>query len=268
MEGTTAPAPTVGSTPLADDEDDAGLFIEAPVLPEPPEAVEDDIAFLLASEAALPPAKPAAEDLVASGMTGFDRAFEVESSKASPNAVPPLTADAKARAPFTPSKVAPVPVAETQAEPAQIPHEAGSAAEAERERALTSPEPVHAPGAESVPSASAAQQVPPPLKRVPRVDPLAALASLKMETKRPVAKPKAVDHRVSINSLMGELTSAGRSGLPAVLRMDVPPDLDGHEIEVVVQLRSQGQVVAEGTIHHSLPGKGSTSRLSVEFKRS
>jgi hypothetical protein len=50
--------------------------------------------------------------------------------------------------------------------------------------------------------------------------------------------------------------------------MEVPPDADGHEIEVVVQLRSQGQVVAEGTIHHSMPGKGSTSKLSVEFKRS
>ena len=67
---------------------------------------------------------------------------------------------------------------------------------------------------------------------------------------------------------MGELTQAGRSGQPSVLRMEVPPDTDGHEIEVVVQLRSQGQVVAEGTIHHSLPGKGSTSKLSVEFKRS
>jgi len=88
MEGTTAPDLTVGSTPITDDDDDSGLFIEAPVLPEPPEAVEDDIAVLLESEPVLPPAEPETVDLVVSAMSGFDRAFEVEPIKASAEAVP------------------------------------------------------------------------------------------------------------------------------------------------------------------------------------
>jgi hypothetical protein len=100
------------------------------------------------------------------------------------------------------------------------------------------------------------------------MDPLAALASLRMATGRPAAKPKTIDHRDSINSLLGELAQAGRSGLPPVLRMEVPSGLDGCEIEVVVQLRHQGQVLVEGMIHRPMPGKGSASKLNVEIKRS
>jgi len=232
--------------------------------------VEDDIAVLLESEPVLPPAEPETVDLVVSAMSGFDRAFEVEPIKASAEAVPPLMTDPAAEPRLAPSRGVPEPVAEIQAEPAQVPLEAilKREAELEGEPPIASPVPVPVSDTESVPTAAAVEQVPRPSKRTPRADPLAALASLKMDTKRLTTKPKAVDHRVSINSLMGELTQAGRSGLPAVLRMDVPPDVDGHEIEVVVQLRSQGQVVAEGTVHHSLPGKGSMSKLSVELKRS
>jgi hypothetical protein len=100
------------------------------------------------------------------------------------------------------------------------------------------------------------------------VDPLAALASLKMETRRPIAKPKAVDHKDAINSLMGELTQVGRSGAPSVLRLEVPAELEGQVIEVVVQLRHQGQVLVEGQVSRPAPGKGSTAKLSVELKRS
>lgn len=107
-----------------------------------------------------------------------------------------------------------------------------------------------------------------PAKAGVKVDPLAALASLKLEAKRPAAKPKAVDAKEAIHSLMGELTQVGRSGAPSVLRLEVPAELDGQEIEVVVQLRRQGQVLAEGQIHRPAPGKGSTAKLSVELKRS
>ena len=131
-----------------------------------------------------------------------------------------------------------------------------------------SPETVPGPDAASLPSASVMEQVPRPAKPALKVDPLAALASLRMATRRPTAKPKNIDHRDSINSLLGELAQAGRSGLPSVLRMEVPPDLDGCEIEVVVQLRHQGQVLVEGMIHRPMPGKGSTSKLNVEIKRS
>jgi signal recognition particle receptor subunit beta len=101
-----------------------------------------------------------------------------------------------------------------------------------------------------------------------KVDPLAGFASLKSGAIRPTAKPKAIDHRDAINSLLGELTMAGRFGAPSVLRLEVPPELDGQELEVVVQLRRQGQVLAEGMIHRPAPGKGSTAKLSVELKRS
>ncbi|MDR3684970.1 MAG: hypothetical protein P4L11_14680 [Geothrix sp.] len=228
MEGTTAPGLAVEVTPLADDDDDAGLFIEAPVLPEPPEAAEEDFALVLESG----PLPPEPEDPLGPVMTGFDRAFEVEPPEAAPEAVP------------------------------------ASGAEPEGGPTPAAPEPVPASSPDPVPPASAVEPLPPPSKRAPRVDPLAALASLKMETRRPLPKPKAIDHRDAINSLLGELTQAGRSGQPAVLRLEVPPELEAHEVEVVVQLRHQGQVLAEGMVHHSLPGKGSTSKLNVELKRS
>jgi hypothetical protein len=100
------------------------------------------------------------------------------------------------------------------------------------------------------------------------VDPLAALASLKLEVHKPAARPKAPDHKDAINSLLGELTLAGRMGGPSVLRLDLPPEVDGQEVEVVVQVRRQGQILVEGQIQRPAPGKGSTSKLSVELKRS
>jgi len=67
---------------------------------------------------------------------------------------------------------------------------------------------------------------------------------------------------------MGELTQVGRSGAPSVLRLEVPAEVEGQDIEVVVQVRQHGQVLAEGQISRPAPGKGSTAKLSVELKRS
>ena len=67
---------------------------------------------------------------------------------------------------------------------------------------------------------------------------------------------------------MPELAPEGPSGLPPLLRLAVPPDLDDPEIEVVVQLRRQGQVLVEGVISCPVPGKGAGSTLNVELKRS
>ncbi len=144
------------------------------------------------------------------------------------------------------------------------------------------PEPVQEsesmpPGGEALPEEAEAQELvlpaeiqaaPRPAKAGVKVDPLAALASLKVEARRLPPKPKAVDHKDAINSLMGELTQVGRSGAPSILRLEVPADVDGQEIEVVVQLRHQGQVLVEGQIRRAAPGKGSTAKLSVEMKRS
>jgi hypothetical protein len=114
-----------------------------------------------------------------------------------------------------------------------------------------------------VPGPGSAAPVP---KLSVRMDPMAALASLKLETRRPATKPRPVDPKDAINSLMGELTQAGRSGAPSVLRLELPPDAEG-EIEVVVQVRRQGQLLVEGQIHRPVPGKGITAKLSVELKR-
>jgi len=101
-----------------------------------------------------------------------------------------------------------------------------------------------------------------------KADPLAALASLRVEGRRPAPKPRTTDPTDVISSLLDELTLVGRQGAPSVLRIEVPADLDGQEVEVVVQLRHRGAVVAEGGIHRPAPTKGSTAKLSVELKRS
>ena len=132
------------------------------------------------------------------------------------------------------------------------------------------PEPVTEPEPTAVPAPGpAADSVPPEApKPAPKVDPLAALSALKVEAKRPApAKAKGADAKVSIDSLLGELTQVGRSGAPSVLRLEVPADLEGQDIEVVVQVLHQGQVLAEGQIHRHPPVKGSTAKLSVEIRR-
>ena len=212
MEGASTGRPSAAATPLPDEDDDTGFYIEAPVLPEHPEAGPVDIAFLAAGEDLPPPAEPEAEDL-ASAASSSTALVEKEPDIASPE-VPRVIAKV----------VAPVPVSVRQAS--------------------------H------------------PLKPAIKVDPMAAFASLMVETKRPVAKPRPADAKDAISSLMGELTQVGRSGAPSVLRLEVPSDVDGQEIEVVVQLRHKGQVLVEGQIHRTAPGKGSTARLSVELKRS
>ena len=109
-----------------------------------------------------------------------------------------------------------------------------------------------------------------PVSPKPQVkgDPLAAMASLRLEGKRPAAKPKSLDHKDAINTLLDELTQVGRLGAPSVLRLEVPESLEGQEIEVLVQVRHQGQMVAEGRIQRTAPAKGTTAKLSVELKRS
>jgi len=203
MEAPSSQGAPSGS-PLPDEDDDTGIYIEAPVLPEPPGDGEEEIAFLQGDEDAPPPAaEPEAAVLPVTAV---------------PEPVTPVTAE---------------PAARLHEPPAQVP----------------------------------AGQPVPPARTAHKVDPLAALAGLKVEPRRPGPKAKPADAKDAISSLMGELTLVGRSGAPSVLRLEVPADLDGQEIEVLVQLRHQGQVMAEGQIHRPAPGKGSTAKLSVELKR-
>jgi hypothetical protein len=106
-------------------------------------------------------------------------------------------------------------------------------------------------------------------KPVGKVDPFAALTALTAEAKRPGAgaKAKPLDHKDAINTLLGELTQVGRLGAPSVLRLELPESLDGQEVEVIVQVRKNGETIVEGRIQRNVPGKASTAKLTVELKQ-
>ena len=229
MEGSSSAGLSSEAIPLPDDEEDTGIYIEAPFLPEPPEAAEDDIAFLTVDHDMPSPAvQPQVESSSVLALMGTLEPV----AKAVPEAVPapamPESAPISATA-RVPKALAPLPVLA-----APVLH--------------ISPRPA--------------------VKPVAKADPLAGFASLKTGALRSATKPKAIDHKDAINSLLGELTLAGRFGAPSVLRLEVPSEAEGQELEVVVQVRHQGQVLAEGMIHRPAPGKGSTAKLSVELKRS
>ncbi len=174
----------------------------------------------------------------------------------------------------------PAPAVQLQVEPASMPArmaalEPFAEVVPEAAQAQANPEPASISAKAPVPKAPAPLPAPvlhispkPAMKPPVKVDPMAGFASLKTGTLRPAAKPKTIDHKEAINSLLGELTLAGRFGAPSVLRLEVPSEAEGQELEVVVQVRHQGQVLAEGMIHRPAPGKGSTAKLSVELKRS
>jgi signal recognition particle receptor subunit beta len=228
MEGSSSSL-SPGTIPLPDEDDGSDIYIESPFLPEPPEAVGDDIAFLTVDHD-LPPSAVQAEP----EKTPVPFSLGTEwSMKAEPELAPP--------------PVIPIPAVPSASVP---------------------PPAVPVPVLPVAPALPRAILPPGSSKPTVKTDPLAALASLKSDALRPAPKPKAIDHRDAINSLLGELTMAGRIGSASVLRLEVPSDLDGQEIEVVVQLKHQGKVLSEGQINRPVPGKGVTAKLSVELKRS
>ena len=225
-----------GGTPLPDEDDDSGFYIEAPTLPEPPEP------------------KPSEPSL---------KKVEVP-----PKPMPVPSAPAKASAP-APKGSEPTPLKVPEPPPA-----APAAKVGVRAAELPPPPPVVVPVA-LPPQAPAALARPayvpphPPQKPVIKGDPFAALTSMKVEGKRPApaVKPKSLDHKDAINTLLGELTQVGRLGSPSVIRLEIPEGLDGEDVEVVVQIRHQGHTLAEGHLHRSVPSKGSTAKLTVELKQ-
>jgi hypothetical protein len=87
----------------------------------------------------------------------------------------------------------------------------------------------------------------------------------------PVApKPalKSPNPKDAIHSLLGELTMVGKLGGPSVLRVDLPESVEGQELEVVVQVKAKGAVVAESSLRRPAPAKGIAAKLSLELKRS
>ncbi|HET8901755.1 MAG TPA: GTPase domain-containing protein [Holophagaceae bacterium] len=78
-----------------------------------------------------------------------------------------------------------------------------------------------------------------------------------------VAQPKSA---ASLNNLLGELTQVGRMGAPSTLRLELPEGLEG-EIEVIVQVKAAGELIAEKKLDRPAPAKGIAAKLTVELKR-
>ena len=74
------------------------------------------------------------------------------------------------------------------------------------------------------------------------------------------------DPRAALDSLLGEL-SAGHVAA-ASLKVELPGDCAPQDIEVVVQIRQNGEVIAEGQLTHPVPAKGGAVRLNVDLNRS
>lgn len=81
----------------------------------------------------------------------------------------------------------------------------------------------------------------------------------------PLAKP-TVKAAAPLSNLLGELTQVGRAGALSTLRIELPEGLEG-EIEVIVQVKAAGEIVAEKQMERPSPAKGIAARLTVELKR-
>lgn len=79
--------------------------------------------------------------------------------------------------------------------------------------------------------------------------------------------PKAASKSAaSLNNLLGELTQVGRMGAPSILRLELPEGLEG-EIEVIVQVKAGGEIIAQKQLDRPSPAKGIATKLTVELKR-
>ncbi|HXC18031.1 MAG TPA: GTPase domain-containing protein [Holophagaceae bacterium] len=98
--------------------------------------------------------------------------------------------------------------------------------------------------------------------------PRIAVPKIAMPTLPTAPAPKAAQPKsaASLNNLLGELTQVGRMGAPSVLRLDLPEGLEG-EIEVIVQVKAAGELIAEKRLDRPSPPKGIAAKLTVELKR-
>jgi hypothetical protein len=80
-------------------------------------------------------------------------------------------------------------------------------------------------------------------------------------------KVKPAQPKATMAPMLGGLSAPSLGGAPA-LKLSVPEHLEGQEVEIVVQVRHAGAVVAESQVKKSVPAKGSVTKLTVEMKRS
>jgi hypothetical protein len=85
-------------------------------------------------------------------------------------------------------------------------------------------------------------------------------------------KPKPLPFagsRPPLSAVLGELPHTSGLGLSSsVLKLDLPANLDAHDLEIIIQVRQSGHAVVEGMLKKSAPGPGVVAKFSVELKRS
>jgi mutual gliding-motility protein MglA len=125
-------------------------------------------------------------------------------------------------------------------------------------RPVTMPLTAPLPRANAAPAAPRAM----PISR-PSVSPMMVSLAAPVAPKAKSPTPKA-----AVTALLGDLAGVHTSAMPSVIKVEIPPDLDGSDIEVVVQVRQGDRTVAQSQVKRSAPNTGATSRLTLEMKRS
>jgi hypothetical protein len=103
----------------------------------------------------------------------------------------------------------------------------------------------------------------------PAATPIRATVAPMMVTLTPptIARPKTAPVPLtSASALLSDLAPLNLT-IPSIVKIALPASFDGTDLEVVVQIRQRGQVIAEGQIKKQAPGKGAVSKISVEVKR-
>lgn len=131
-----------------------------------------------------------------------------------------------------------------------------------------------------LPSAAPARMAPPARPSAPTLKPAIPMgipgksASLpkpltpKLVSLAPPAMPRAKALPLANPKPTLSPTLVGGMSASSVLKLDLPADMDGHDLEIIVQVRQSGHVVTEGMIKKSATPAGTTSKFSVELKRS
>ena len=120
--------------------------------------------------------------------------------------------------------------------------------------------PAPAPLKPMLPSASPTRGLSPLKPVAPK---LVTLAPPMAAKPRPLAVPGL---KPPLAPVLGDMSHSG--GMHSVLKLDLPANLDGHDLTIIVQVRQSGHVVTEGMLKKSSPNTGATSKFSVELKRS
>ena len=126
------------------------------------------------------------------------------------------------------------------------------------EKPLASPPIVVVPPKPPTPPPSLKTQPLPPIPKF-TIPPHVPAASTRTRNPNPQA---------AINSLLGELTQVGKLGGPSTIKVELPADCLGEDIDVVVQIRQKDQVIAEGHLKRPVPAKGIAAKINLELKRS